>query len=84
MESLTRRVLKNIEAILVEGGSSLDQVLRVEIFLKDLKGDFSAVNEEYAKVFHGPVFPARQTVQVSELPLSSPIEISCIAYREEL
>ena len=76
----TRRVIDNIEAILTEAGSSLQCVLRVDIFLKDLASDFQAVNEEYAQRFVGLPEPARQTVQVSELPLGSPIEMSCIAY----
>lgn len=76
----TNLVIDNIEAILEEAGSSLEHVVRVEIFLKDLKGDFQAVNEVYAQRFVGVPTPARQTVQVSELPAGSPIEISCIAY----
>ncbi|MFQ5730307.1 MAG: Rid family hydrolase [Waddliaceae bacterium] len=77
---LTRQVVDNLEAILRAGGSSLQQVLRVDIFLIDLKEDFVAMNEEYAKRFKGPNFPARQTVQVSALPLGSSIEMSCVAY----
>ncbi len=82
IRELTRQVLSNLEAILLEGKSNLQQVVRVDIFLKDLKNDFAPMNEEYAKKFPGPIYPARQTVQVSELPLSSPIEISCIAFGE--
>jgi 2-iminobutanoate/2-iminopropanoate deaminase len=80
----TRRVIDNIEGILKEAGSSLQQVLRVDIFLKNLKEDFQAVNEEYARKFTGSPSPARQTVQVSELPMGVPIEISCIAYIGEI
>lgn len=76
---LTNRIIDNIEAILKTSGSSLQQVVRVDIFLKDLKKDFGPMNEEYAKRFNSPTPPARQTVQVSELPKGSPIEISCIA-----
>lgn len=76
---LTNRVLDNIEAILKEGGSSMQQVVRVDIFLKDLKADFVPMNEEYAKRFNPEAPPARQTVQVSELPKGAAIEISCIA-----
>lgn len=75
----TNQVLKNIEAILHEAGSSFDQVVRCEIFLTDLKKDFSMMNEAYAKFFTSSCPPARQTVQVSALPLDSTIEISCIA-----
>lgn len=76
---LTKRVLDNIEAILLAGGSSMQEVVRVDIFLKDLKKDFTAMNEEYAKRFSLSSPPARQTVEVSNLPKDSPIEISCIA-----
>jgi 2-iminobutanoate/2-iminopropanoate deaminase len=80
IREMTRQVLSNLESVLIAGGSTMQQVLRVDIFLKDLKNDFAPMNEEYAKKFPGPIYPARQTVQVSELPLGSPIEISCIAY----
>ena len=79
IRDLTNRVLDNIEAILLASKSSFDKVVRVDIFLKDLKNDFAAMNEEYAKRFTSSVLPARQTIQVSELPKGSPIEISCIA-----
>jgi len=80
IQAQTRQVIDNIEAILEAAGSNLQNVLRVDIFLKDLKGDFQAVNEVYAQRFSGVPEPARQTVQVSELPLGAPIEMSCIAY----
>jgi 2-iminobutanoate/2-iminopropanoate deaminase len=76
---LTRQVIQNLDAILKAANSSLQRVVRTDVFLKDLKDDFQAMNEEYAQWFSGEVAPARQTVQVSDLPLGSPIEISCIA-----
>jgi 2-iminobutanoate/2-iminopropanoate deaminase len=76
---LTRRVIDNLRAILEEGGSNLQQVVRMDIFLTNLKRDFAPMNEEYAKHFIGDIKPARQTVEVSNLPMGSPIEISCIA-----
>lgn len=76
---LTKQVINNIEAILKAAGSSLHKVVRTDVFLKDLK-DFVAMNEEYAKRFGGTTPPARQTIQVADLPMGSPIEISCIAY----
>lgn len=78
IRQMTRQVLDNLEAILKSGGSSLAQVVRTEIFLKDLN-DFAIVNEEYAQRFKQTVFPARQTIQVARLPLDALIEISCIA-----
>ncbi len=76
---LAHRVIDNIEAILNAAGSDLKDVVRVDIFLKDLKRDFGAMNEEYAKRFTGA--PARQTIQVPELPLGALIEISCVAVK---
>lgn len=76
----THRVIDNLEAILEKAGSNLKCVLRTDIFLKNLKQDFQLVNQEYAKRFCTQPEPARQTVEVSDLPLGSLIEISCIAY----
>lgn len=77
---LTRQVIDHLESILAEAGSNLENVVRTDVFLKDLK-EFSAMNEEYAKRFNGKIPPARQTIQVSDLPLGSKIEISCIAIK---
>ncbi len=74
---MTRNVLDSIAAILEEAGSSLQNVVKVEIFLTDMN-DFQTVNAVYAGYFEQP-YPARQTVQVVKLPMNSPIEISCIA-----
>ncbi len=76
---MTRRILTAIKDILVKAGSSMENVVRVEIFCTALKQDFSAINSEYALHFNGDVKPARQTIEVSALPLGSPVEISCIA-----
>ena len=77
---MTDQVIDNIEAILLAAGSRLDLVVRTEIFLIDLK-NFTEVNEVYKQRFKEGVPPARQTVQVSLLPMGSQIEISCIAIR---
>lgn len=79
---LTKQVIDNIEAILHAAGSSLNFVVRTEVFLKNLK-DFAAMNEEYGARFYGVTPPARQTIQVADLPMGSPIEISCIAIKKE-
>ncbi len=78
----THRVIDSLEAILAAAGCSLGHVVRVDIFLKNLKDDFAAMNEEYAKRFEGFIPPARQTVEVSQLPKGADIEISCIAIKE--
>ncbi len=74
----TACVLNNIEAILKAAGSNWHQVVKSEIFLKDLN-DFAAVNEEYGKRVNPLTPPARQTIQAGKIPLDSLIEISCIA-----
>lgn len=79
IQTLTRLVIQHIEAILQEAGSNLSQVLRTDVFLKDLKNDFPGMNEEYAKHFSPTTPPARQTIQVSDLPKGARVEISCIA-----
>lgn len=79
IEQATARVLQNIEALLHEAGFSKDNVVKVSIFMKNLE-EFQAMNTIYAHFFTG-VAPARETVQVSRLPLDVNIEISCIAYK---
>ena len=79
IELATQRVLSNIEALLHEAGFGKDDVVKVSIFMKNLE-EFQAMNTVYADFFTG-VAPARETVQVSRLPLDVNIEISCIAYK---
>jgi len=73
----TKRILENLNAILTEGGSSLDNVLRTTIFLANLE-DYADVNEMYTEFFDKSM-PARSTVQVSRLPMDVRIEIDAIA-----
>ena len=69
----TERTLQNIQALLESAGASLDDVLRVGVFLTAMDG-FKAMNEVYARFFRAP-FPARTTVAVRELPLGAAVEI---------
>jgi len=73
----TSRVLKNLSLILEAAGSSLGQVLKTTVYLKDL-ADFAMMNEVYARFFDG-VPPARSTVQVARLPRDVLVEIDLIA-----
>jgi 2-iminobutanoate/2-iminopropanoate deaminase len=73
----TEQVMANIQAILEEAGSSLQQVIKCSIFLRDMN-DFAAVNEVYGSYFTENK-PARETVQVSRLPKDANVEISVIA-----
>ena len=79
IEVATARVLDNIGALLQEGDFTYNDVVMVSIFMKDLQ-EFQAMNQIYASYFQG-IAPARQTVQVSRLPLDVTIEISCIAQK---
>lgn len=77
IEDETKRVLDNLKAILEAAGTSLDQVLKTTIFLKDMN-DFQRVNEVYGGFFSKP-YPARSTVEVARLPRDVRVEIECIA-----
>jgi 2-iminobutanoate/2-iminopropanoate deaminase len=79
IEEATHRVLKNIGLLLEAEGMSYDNIVKCSIFLTDL-GQFSEMNAVYGSYF-GEMPPARETVQVSRLPMNVPIEISCIAVR---
>jgi len=73
----TRQVLKNLEAILKEAGSSMHSVVKTTVFLKDFN-DFAAMNEVYAEFFSGSA-PARSTVEVARLPRDMKVEIEAVA-----
>lgn len=73
----TVQALENLRSILKAGNSSLDQVLKVTIFLKDMSA-FNAVNKIYADYFASN-YPARSAVQVAALPKDALIKIECIA-----
>ena len=85
----TVQVIKNIEAILSTQNigtkghnkkfADLSNVVKTEIFLQNIN-DFKDLNEAYASKFIQEPLPARQVIEVSELPLNAKVEISCIAY----
>ena len=73
----TKQSMENVKAILEAAGTSLENVVKTSIFLKDLN-DFAAVNEVYGTYFtENP--PARSCVQVAKLPKDAVIEIEAIA-----
>jgi 2-iminobutanoate/2-iminopropanoate deaminase len=75
-EAEVARVLENIKAVVAAGGMTLENVLKVTVFLEDL-GNFAKFNEIYGKYF-GNIFPARETVQAAQLPGNASVEISVI------
>ena len=78
VEEQTRQTLKNIEAILTAAGSSLDDVVKVSVFLKDVR-DFQMLNKVFAEFFKEPP-PARTTVGVKFVAPEMLVEIDVIAY----
>ncbi|HWB63914.1 MAG TPA: RidA family protein [Chitinophagales bacterium] len=77
IESETHRVMKNLEAILIEAGSSFKDVVKATLFIKNME-DFAKINAVYAGYFDKN-FPARETVEISQLPRNANIEISVVA-----
>ncbi|HUS05578.1 MAG TPA: RidA family protein [Bryobacteraceae bacterium] len=73
----TERVLQNLKAVLEAAGSSMDNVLKTTVFLKDM-ASFPAMNEVYGRHFAvNP--PARSTVEAARLPRDVQVEIEAIA-----
>lgn len=79
IEASTKQIMDNIGLLLNEAGMNYSNIVKVTIFLTNLD-DFVAVNGVYGGYFEIDP-PARETVQVSRLPMNVPIEISCIAVK---
>ena len=75
----TFRALQNIDAILKAAGVDKSHIVKLTVFVTDLRG-FNYVNESFKAFFSGIDFPARSTVEVSGLPLNAKVEIECIAF----
>ena len=73
----TRQSLKNVRHVLEAAGSGLEKVVKVTVFLKDMK-DFAAMNAVYSEFFTED-FPDRSAVQVAALPKDGLVEIEVIA-----
>jgi 2-iminobutanoate/2-iminopropanoate deaminase len=73
----TRQVMRNLEAVLEAAGADFSQVVKTSIFVADM-GDFTAINEVYANYFDEQNAPARETVEVANLPKYVGVEISMI------
>ena len=75
----TTQVMQNIEAVLKEAEMDFSHVVKCSIFMKDMD-DYAAINAVYANSFKEDT-PAREAVQVSELPKNVNVEISVIAVK---
>ena len=74
----TLQTLNNVKSVLAEGGAGLDDVLKCNVYLKDM-GDFQAMNEVFASFFPTDP-PARTTVQAALAEPEMLVEIEAIAY----
>jgi 2-iminobutanoate/2-iminopropanoate deaminase len=74
----TKQSLKNIQGILKASGMSMDDVIKVTVFLASME-DFTAMNIVYSTYFTKD-FPARAAVEVAKLPKNALVEIEAIAY----
>jgi 2-iminobutanoate/2-iminopropanoate deaminase len=71
------QALRNLAVILKEAGKSMDDVVRVGVYLTDM-ADFAPMNEVYSRHFQAP-YPARTAIEVSALPLGAAIEFDAVA-----
>jgi len=74
--SQAKQVVKNLTAVIEQAGGQLNQIVKVTIFLEDMK-DFATVNQIYAD-WLGAHKPARSTVAVAALPLAAKVEMDCV------
>ncbi|MGA9269241.1 MAG: Rid family detoxifying hydrolase, partial [Lutimonas sp.] len=75
IESETRRVMKNMGAVLNEAKMDFSNVIKCSIFIKDMN-DFKKINKIYGSFFDPVTAPAREPVEVSRLPKDVRVEIS--------
>lgn len=78
IEAETRQSLTNLKHVLEAAGSSLENVVKTTVFLRDIN-DFAAMNGVYAQFFTAN-FPARSAVQVAALPKGAAVEIEVVAF----
>ncbi len=81
IESQTRQALMNLVGILGKAGYDSSHVIQCTVYMKDIN-DFQKMNLIYGGFFGEGTYPARATVEVSNLPRNAIIEIAAIAYKE--
>jgi reactive intermediate/imine deaminase len=72
------QVLANLNAIVTEAGCQLSDVIKLNVYLKDL-ADFQSVNDQMSKMFSKP-YPARAAIEVSRLPKDVLVEMDAVVY----
>lgn len=81
IEAQTRQALENLRSVLGKSAYDSSNVIQCNVFLKDMN-DFQQMNLIYGGYFQEGRYPARTTVEVSNLPRNAIIEIAAIAYKE--
>jgi 2-iminobutanoate/2-iminopropanoate deaminase len=74
----TKQSMENLKAILTEAGMTFENVVKTSIFIADMN-KFTEINAVYATYFNAETAPARETVEVANLPKFVNVEISMIA-----
>ncbi|KAI5201386.1 hypothetical protein E4T39_05279 [Aureobasidium subglaciale] len=77
IQAHTHQCIKNLTAVLKEAGTTIEKVIKVNIFLASMD-DFAKMNEVY-RTYWGDVKPSRTCVAVKTLPLGTDVEIECVA-----
>lgn len=80
IEAETEQVMQNLKAVLAAAGLGFEQVVKTSIFVKDMH-QFAQINSVYGKYFDSESAPARETVEVANLPKFVNVEISMIAVK---
>lgn len=80
LEHETKLVMENLKAILTEAGMTFENVIKTSIFISDMN-NFSRINAVYGQYFNPETAPARETVEVANLPKFVNVEISAIAVK---
>jgi 2-iminobutanoate/2-iminopropanoate deaminase len=80
IEEETKQVMENLKAILNEVNITFENVVKSTIFISDMN-NFAAINQVYGSYFNAETAPARETVEVAQLPKSVNVEISMIAVK---
>ncbi len=80
IEEETKQVMENMKEVLTAAGMTFENVVKTSIFISDMH-NFSKINEVYGQYFDNQTAPARETVEVANLPKFVNVEISMIAIK---
>ncbi len=83
IQSETHMVMKNLGLILKEAGMDFNHVVKCSVFVSDME-NYGKINQVYSTYFKDESAPARELVEVANLPKYVNVEISCIAYKEDI